>query len=71
MIGVTMTKKYNGPKNQLVDNLTEDLFSLDLESRSFIQQMQTSDLLVDAKKHGKVYTFGDAFCEAGGVSRGA
>ena len=57
--------------NEELNSLIQNVSALNLEYASLRQETQSSTLSVGAEKHEDHYTFGDAFCGAGGASRGA
>jgi len=67
--------EYPESKNEYIDNLAEDLSRLNVKETNLSHGKQgeslSGDNLASNNKREGVYTFGDAFCGAGGVSRGA
>lgn len=66
--------EYPESKNEYIDNLAEDLSRLNVKETNLSHGKQgeslSGDNLASNNKREGVYTFEDAFCGAGGVSRG-
>ena len=64
-----------GPNNEKLSSLTKGLSGLSINEPNLghdeQRQSSSEDKLVIQQKHENTYTFGDAFCGAGGASHGA